>query len=402
MVVLIHAPPTVQLPPIARLKLVAPADLLKALAYLRLLYNPEIQVSRQLHRRGRSLNGVVTNTPQGFTSMFEPASLHTIRTDSFERAWSIRWLTSLVSQAGRLATDSDDSNWEVILQDAAWLLAICAGAASAGTRPRVFSFSPPPRYATSDIKVQLIDLPIDTQDYASVGAQTWGGACLLADMIIQSPSAYGLAPSSRALRILELGAGTGLVGLAVGKLLQNDSKHLPTAELVMTDYQPSILANLRENVAANFSSDNSSISAHFLDWSSYHPRPHMPLEPPFDVSFDVIYGADIVYEIEHAKWIKSCVESLLRKPSRDSPADLSIPLSPSVPRFHLVIPLRSTHVAESRTVEDVFSFAWEASAGAATDSPVLAIVDRERVVCEDLARNSGSEVDYIHYTITWV
>lgn len=402
MVILNHAPPTVQLPPIARLKLVVPADLLKALAYLRLLYNPEIQVSRKLHRRGRGPNGAASGGLQDLTSTFEPASLDTIRTDSFERAWSIRWLTSLVSQAGRLTMESDDSDWEAVLQEAAWLLAICAGAASAGTRPRVFSFSPPPQYAASDIKVQLIDLPLDNQDYTSVGAQTWGGACLLADMIVQSPSKFGLAPTARPLRLLELGAGTGLVGLAVAKLLQSNSEDLPTAEVVTTDYQPSILANLRANVATNFSSDNSLISTHFLDWSDYHSSSAVAPEPPFDTPFDVIYGADIVYELEHARWIKSCVETLLRKPTRDNHVSLSTPLSPSIPRFHLVIPLRSTHAAESQAVEDVFSFASDADTRAATDSPVLAIVGRERVVCEDLARNSGGEVNYVHYTMAWV
>jgi predicted nicotinamide N-methyase len=396
--------------PIGEIKHSSVEDLRVALGYLGLLYNPEVRLDHQSYRRtciGQCLprHDIATyRLAASDSEVCQPSfsQLDTIRADGFERMHAIRWLTTLVSRIGQL--DMDDSDTEPIVQDAAGLLAICAGTAAAGTRSRAFVFSQPDKI--SNVKVQLIDLPLDNQDYTSVGAQTWGGGCLLADMLVQAPSDFGLRPPpGRPLRVLELGAGTGLVGLAAGKLLQ---ELCISSELVLSDFHPTVLDNLRNNVASNFPDTSASVSiaVHCLDWSQFATLPSSPVDALFDRPFDIILGADIVYEIEHAKWLRCCVETLLRRPPVESIEAFT--MTQLNPQFHLVIPLRATHVAEAQSVEQLFPLALDVRDGIASPpegTPAvqsLAIVGKEILICEDMARSSGSEVEYCHYIISWV
>ncbi|GJE89696.1 hypothetical protein PsYK624_058020 [Phanerochaete sordida] len=412
-------PPTVQLPPIRKIQQSSAEDLRAALEFLGSLYSPEVRPDRRSYRRlsarisGQSSSAChATTTRRRGTSdpaQAGPGALDVLRADGYERSYAIRWLTALVSRAGQL--DIDDVAAESLIQDAAGLLAICAGTSSAGTRSRVFVFGAgedSPAENLRDVRVQLTDLPLDNQDYTSVGAQTWGGACLMADLLVQSPSAFGVRPAAgRPLRILELGAGTGLVGLALGRALERQGTR---AELVATDYHPTVLANLRANVALNFPAGGAApvaVSVHALDWAAF-AAPDAPAGvPPFDVPFDVVLGADIIYELEHARWIKCVVAALLRAPPPEAVVALAAPPAPA-PQFHLVLPLRATHAAESASVEQVFPCAADVRAG--TESPAegeparreLGIVAKEVVVCEDWARGGGADVEYVHYTISWI
>lgn len=76
--------------------------------------------------------------------------------------------------------------------------------------------------------------------------------------------ALGLEPSARTFSsVLELGAGTGLAGLATAAVLQ-----LPT---VLTDL-PEVLPALRRNIAANPSLAQL-VTAQALDWTQPHASP---------------------------------------------------------------------------------------------------------------------------------
>jgi len=218
---------------------------------------------------------------------------------------------------------------------------------------------------------------------------------VLAESIVDEPWKFGLCPAS--FRILELGAGTGLVSLTVGKLLQNLSTNPPlalsdtsSAIVIATDYYSPVLDNLASNITANFppsSQQSISITPHRLDWSHFsstYASEGAPPPKPFDEPFDVILGADIIYELDHATWIKSCLSVLLKKPgAKKDPG-----------AFHLVIPLRSTHDKESRTVELVFPFA-EASS---TRHEELCILSKEVIICET---EDGEGVNYLYYKIGW-
>ncbi|OCH91740.1 hypothetical protein OBBRIDRAFT_508974 [Obba rivulosa] len=398
--------PTSRLPPIGQLAYYSTEELAAAIRYLRQIYNPEVRGIRRLSKK--SGNGRV---PTAQSAVSED-HLDAIRSDAFERSYAIRWLTSLVSQAyrfGELPSDIEPSPREVLIQEAASLLAISAGTASAGTLTRTFHF---PRTGGA-VEVQLTDAPLDNHDYGSVGAQTWGSACLLSEMLVDEPHKFGLLPAPHAgstrLRALELGAGTGLVTSTLAKVCMGDningSNAIP-AEIIATDFHASVLANLRNNIEANCAAQSAptdaavSVSCSRLDWSQF-PSANKH-EPPFDKPFNLILGADIVYEAEHATWIKACVERLLKMPSSYDCDPLS-----STPRFHLVIPLRSTHVLECSTIEEVFPAASRIAAGEAQAStPVLAILSKDVIVCEAYddvrSRRGGSDnVEYVHYVIGW-
>lgn len=403
------SPPTSCLPPIGEIQHCHTEDLTKALRYIRLIYNPEVRGIRRIgqqRRPKRVLSSALSTDP----------NLDVLRSDAFERAYCIRWLTALVSKAYRLLDDSDGLEFsataekEALIQDAASLLAICAGTASAGTITRVFRFSHEP----AQVEIQLTDAPLENQDYSSVGAQTWGSACLLAEILEESPEKLGLgggfAENPTRLRALELGAGTGLVSLTLAKLLESRACNTLSDQttIIATDFHPYVLANLRSNVETNFpqqsSSGSVSISAHFLDWSQF-PQSIKDV-PPFNEPFDLILGADIIYEVQHARWIKTCIEKLLRRPHIADPC----PTMSATSRFHIVIPLRPTHTLESSTIEEVFPFATtcQESMQAVSNAAELQLVimSKDIITCEvdgDVrSRNGvGAEVDYVYYTIGW-
>ncbi|KAI0326265.1 hypothetical protein GY45DRAFT_1329141, partial [Cubamyces sp. BRFM 1775] len=386
--------PSARLPPIRRIHEHS-VDVLEGLIkYLRTIYNPPVRGTRRVDRKLGNKAGA--NVRQ------DEDALALLRSDEFERACTVRWLTGLIAQASLIQDDSDEEaefeeKVDDLIRSAASLLAVCAGTAAAGTVTRRFSFGTP--LLDSPIEVQLTDIPISVEsDAATVGAHTWGSACLLAEMIAETPERYGVLAagegSQTGLRILELGAGTGLVSLATAKLLStapNMTQQIPT--VVATDYHPVVLDNLTYNIKANFPdgiASGVSLSAQALDWSIFPEDAASPpaLAAPLDELFDIIFGADIVYEAAHARWIRNTVATLLRHPT-----DSAVAVGGSRPCFHLLIPLRPTHVLESRTIEDVFPRARSPVA----EKPELCILDMESILCETEDRRAGGEVEYVHY-----
>ncbi|KAL5494580.1 hypothetical protein ACEPAI_41 [Sanghuangporus weigelae] len=384
------AAPTARLPNSKSISVTPLADLRSCVDYLRFLYNPEVRGSKR--RKGPAAGSMQSEENP------DSDRVRALRADAFERAHAIRWLTSLVARGDDLASATetssglrDDGNEnavrERLIDDAAALLAACAGTAGSGRLSRSYAFGPTPR--GERVSLTLTDTPFENGDYSSVGAQTWGGACVMADMIFESPEQFDLpAPGAgenidaeHAFRILELGAGTGLVGLAIIKLMELRNIR---ADVVLTDFYPSVLANLRSNVAVNSpssSGDRLRVFVPFLDWSTYASKSSS--ESEHLGSFDLIVGADIVYESEHAMWIKSCLEKLLRTNAH----------------FHLVIPLRHTHTVESSTVEQVF--------GEEAPDKKFEIIHQERFSCDahsdgdSRLMDRGDEVEYAYYKIGW-
>jgi predicted nicotinamide N-methyase len=271
---------------------------------------------------------------------------------------------------------------EVVIEEAAALLANCGGASSAGVITRVLTF--PSKLGL--ISLSLKDLPLENGDLASIGSQTWGGACVLAELLATDPAGFGLTEVAP-LRVLELGSGTGLVGMAFARAAELASRE-PHVTIICTDFYPSVLKNLAANIAVNFPAENGSgplISSHFLDWSTFLSDETASL-PPFNLPFDLILGADIVYEPEHAAWIYACVAKLLRPPDREDHAST----------FHLVIPLRATHKLESSTLESVF----DARNNTSVTEWKLCILRKEIIVCE-VEAGGNKELEYAYYKIGW-
>lgn len=113
--------------------------------------------------------------------------------------------------------------------------------------------------------------------------------------------------------VLELGTGTGMVGLICD--------HLGAAEIHVTDYHPRVL----ENVAYNMQLNKSRAQVSKLDFIevSKDQAPEW-----LDKKFDVVIASDLLYEMEHAEHLPIAVEKLMKND------------------FYFMIPLRDTHWEE--------------------------------------------------------
>uniref|UniRef100_V5EYJ9 Uncharacterized protein n=1 Tax=Kalmanozyma brasiliensis (strain GHG001) TaxID=1365824 RepID=V5EYJ9_KALBG len=140
--------------------------------------------------------------------------------------------------------------------------------------------------------------------------------------------------------------------MATAKLLQQTQ--IP-ADIVLTDYHTQVLSNLEHNVQENFpttdeSASSASVTVEPLDWLEVHNevlQGALDLEQP---KYDLMLLADVIYAPEHALWIRSSIEALLRKPSSDDNA------IESASRAHIIMAVRGTGKFEGlhKTVEDAF------------------------------------------------
>ncbi|PWN51372.1 hypothetical protein IE53DRAFT_410224 [Violaceomyces palustris] len=211
--------------------------------------------------------------------------------DSSEEDFEVRfvkgWLTRLLMRSSELCQDDHR-----LMDRAAELLAICAGQmACGGGSIQSHRFSKPELLDRVSVKIRDSALVND-----SLGSRTWGAAPILCQMILPldrevSDSSLSSPPFPR--RVLELGAGTGLVGLALADhlrrlLLEMDGKEdrigSQRCEVVLTDFHPNVLENLSFNVSINGWDHRSSsprsgaelggveVKVRTLDWQEIHLR----------------------------------------------------------------------------------------------------------------------------------
>ncbi|KAF2677068.1 hypothetical protein K458DRAFT_424256 [Lentithecium fluviatile CBS 122367] len=228
-------------------------------------------------------------------------ALATLRADEFERTVAVRWLTGLIARADELAFECEDRRDRVV-DDAAFILASFSdtpGHEKDESLTRDFSF---PLASSGTIDIRLNDAPLSGTDHTDVGLQSWGASIVFSGLMCATPKRFGLDQLPADASIIELGAGTGLVSLALAKLLPHFSVQNPS--ILGSDYHPAVLENLRVNIATNFPSSTLPIDTMLLDWAS----------PPAELesTADVIFAADVVYAPEHAIWLRDCVARLLK------------------------------------------------------------------------------------------
>lgn len=314
---------------------------------------------------------------------------HDLLEDPFEREYTIQWLMRLMRFATECSDGGDNCKnqtigWSEIVESTSSLLAKFSAPADTEDESnlaltRVFAFRKPDR---SMVEVILNDEPLLDDDHTSVGLQSWGSAIVLGSMLCAGLLDVTLTDMHR---ILELGAGTGLLSVIFAKLL-------PDAKVVATDYHPDVLLNLSSNIGANFPDQlGCPVQVHPLDWESYMP-PNKSAQTTFEITFsdkfDTIVAADVVYSAVHASWIYATVFRLLRQ-TQDA-------------TFLLIAPKRQVgrHAAMVSTVDTAFA----ASAGS---DPTLVI--RERM---DIPRDKGvkmvganvgraDEEGWVYWRIGW-
>jgi len=144
----------------------------------------------------------------------------------------------------------------------------------------------------------------------NLGLKTWASSYLLSKRLCT----LGLPPSPR---ILELGAGTGLVGLSAAATL-------PGVESVLLTDLSEIVPNLARNIDANRGRLPRcvEVDAQVLDWRAL-PTP----EPTEEGKFGLVVAADPLYSPEHpgllvgmvVMWLKRCEQAraLVEMPLRE-------------------------------------------------------------------------------------
>lgn len=251
----------------------------------------------------------------------EQDHLETLREDAYERQFAIRWLTSFIARGEELLADIDDDTRQRFIDEASYILASFSSATDAeededaGAIVREFRFAVTSgEQEEGDIEVRLTDgTPATGSDHTDVGLQSWGASMVVSDLMCSDPERFGLSAAALGVapRIVELGAGTGLVGITMAKLLRRLG--VPGAEIVATDYHAAVLANLRDNVAANFPADEEehkhppAVQTCALDWAA--PCLDAPLHQPADM----LVATDVVYAPEHASWLRDCAGRLLAR-----------------------------------------------------------------------------------------
>lgn len=223
-----------------------------------------------------------------------------------------RYLTSIVSSSLKwLAEDDREQVWEL----ASLQLSGRSGRSAAPAMTRSFKIS-------DDLTVSLHE-PSLTED--SLGLKTWTSSLLLSRRLVVLSKHV---PDGGA-RILELGSGTGLVGLAAASLWQDQ-----VSEVMLTDL-PEIVSNLQQNIDLNehlLPQGSPKVHSRVLDWTDISDIPK-----DTDQAYPVILSADPIYSAEHPRLLADTVQKWLK------PATAS--------RFIVELPLREGYVKERQDLK---------------------------------------------------
>lgn len=317
----------------------------------------------------------------------EPEYIEDLRADEYERQFAISWLTTFIARAEELLAELDDDLRQRFIDDASYILASFSSATDAeqeedgGAIVRDFRFSVVDQ-EEDDILVQLTDgTPATGSDHTDVGLQSWGAAMVVSDIMCSNPERFDLSAQKlgKAPRIVELGAGTGLVGITMAKLLPRVG--VPDAVIVVTDYHPAVLENLRENVIANFpdAAGDPLVQTCLLDWAT--PCLDAPLHEPADM----LVATDVVYAPEHAMWLRDCAAKML------APDGI----------FWLVASVRPVGRFEGVTDTVEAAFAKCGASPGAHDGRALRILDKE-VIDKRKGVGRGDEICYKVFRIGWL
>ncbi|KAL3905767.1 MAG: hypothetical protein SGARI_004305 [Bacillariaceae sp.] len=169
--------------------------------------------------------------------------------------------------------------------------------------------------------LDMINLSWGTND--ATGHRIWLGAKLFLHAISQLKNHF------EHKRVLEIGAGTGIAGIAV-------DRSLTVKEIVLTDGSESALNLCRQNCEVNHVSDR--VVVEKLSWGDALPSRHGKMDA---MKFDTILAADVLYDLE--MW------PLILKTAKRSLDDAGIIVLSHIPRA--AVPL--AEAKQGHTIEDI-------------------------------------------------
>lgn len=306
-------PPSASLPPLQELASLTDTQIGDALRIIHELFCPPLPTSFDFITNNKNQLSAVDSGYASEDESDEEAETEAAVCDDFERNFATRWLTKFIGSA--YDSSLDEAVTERFVEEACSVLSHMINKTKEEpvdeeelgmTREFSFTFKHD-RHAK--ILVELYDTPMQTgEDYTDVGLQTWGASIALSERISEEPENFRLSEArlNSCSRIVELGAGTGLVSLFLSRLMPYIfGTRSPT--IVATDYHPTVLSNLEANIASHMSETPAAapVQACHLDWSA------PSREAPLDVPADVLVAADVIYAPEHAVWLRDCARSLL-------------------------------------------------------------------------------------------
>ncbi|KAL6933022.1 uncharacterized protein HGUI_03826 [Hanseniaspora guilliermondii] len=209
----------------------------------------------------------------------------------------IEYLTRLLSHP-RVHTFEQG---EEIMDMISCLIAKYCGSAVSGGIMRNFLLSTKNKSVQVPIKIKELGIAND-----NIGWKTWGASYPFAQRVIEDDTLFNLIPTKldETIKILELGSGTGLVGVSIVKKLQ--MKQLSNWRLYLTDL-PEIVGNLRENIILNNVNINDNVLCEALDWqipSEFKSKTNIN-------KFDYVVVCDCLYSPEHPNLVANAIDEFL-------------------------------------------------------------------------------------------
>ena len=228
-----------------------------------------------------------------------------------------RYLTQIVSSPlSWLDEGSRESIWEL----ASTRLAERSGRSAAPAMTREFE--------VDDGLTITLHEPSLTGD--NLGLKTWSSSLMLARRLRDLESLLPTKPVNDELQVLELGAGTGLVGIAAACLW---SKQARVSHVTLSDL-PEIVPNLEKNMKSNqhiVDAFGGKMSVCTLDWADEQNKPSTE-----EGRYPVVIAADPLYSPEHPKLLVATVGRWLAR------NDLA--------RFIAAVPLREGYGEERKNM----------------------------------------------------
>jgi hypothetical protein len=174
------------------------------------------------------------------------------------------------------------------------------------------------------VDTSLVIREMDHSD-AGLGYKTWGSAAVMTKLILHSKINVCRFRSTcdSVHNVIELGCGTGLVGLSCASILSSTVPNNIHVNVILTDFQDKVLDNAKFNISSNFKKECSiGIQTMRLDWFSFRSC-------DIDIrNVATVLGSDVVYSKEQAMALPKVLKWLLEGSEHDSV------------ECHLVLPIR--------------------------------------------------------------
>ncbi|KAJ5099967.1 hypothetical protein N7532_006968 [Penicillium argentinense] len=285
-------------------------------------------------------------------------SADVVKGPAVQPAGVTRYLTSIISSP--LSWLDTEELREAVWDAASARLSERSGRTAMPAMSRIFNI---PTSSGEDYTLTLHE-PSLTSD--NLGMKTWVSSYLLSrrlHKLLESPPELvpsgstepSTANTGKPLRALELGSGTGLVGLSFASLKGK------AATIHLTDL-PEIVPNLAHNAALNVELMNkteATVTTGVLDWS-ITPNPL----PTAEERFDVILAADPLYSPLHPKLLVDTINPWLSR-GLDARVVVEMPLRdayiPQVQEFRQRMTDLGLAVVEEG--EEVGYDDWESASG---------------------------------------